>query len=116
MESAQDLLSPKVLANELSRSDALKEHLRVGDKVRVRDLASKKWRVGTVTSVSPCAVRPSGWTVGFEWDLVDLLPSAGSGFSNGTHVRIAAAGMIEGPLRHGDVGVVQEIKKAFTSS
>lgn len=105
----------------LAKSKVVKELLNVGYTVRVRDIASQRWRPGNVTSLNPVAVRPQGWTVGFTWDIVDLIPfTAKSDLVRGDRVIIAegqknAPDVQEGPLKADSRGVVVETRNAVIS-
>lgn len=117
-ESVDDTRSGEY-AKALAKSNVVKDLLSVGDIVKVRDVASKRWRIGNVTCVDPLAVRPKGWTVGFTWDIIDLIPmSMEDNFAVDDRVVIAhghdrAVDVAEGPLRPGDVAVVREIRHRY---
>lgn len=118
-EHEVDMYSPEFLSKALARTDTLKKLLRIGDHVRVRDMASTRWRKGNVTSAEPLAVRPRGWTVGFAWDIVEPIPFTDM-VRPGDRVRVASGrdsepDVQEGPLRPGDMGVVQEWRATLTS-
>lgn len=103
-----------------AKSKVVKEYLNLGDVVRVRDLASQKWRPGNVTGMHPVAVKPEGWTVGFTWDIVDIIPwRPESNFVKGDLVVVAkgyeaAIDVSEGPLGLDSRGVVQELRRSVS--
>lgn len=119
--SRMDDTTSSEYASALAKSNSVKQILHVGDTVQVRDLASRRWRPGSVTSLDPVTVTPKGWTVGFTWDIVDLIAfDEDTNFVRGDRVVVAAgqesaSDVREGPLRPGVVGVVQERREAVAS-
>lgn len=120
--SSMDDKSSIEYSKALAKSQVVKTLLHVGDVVQVRDLASQKWRPGNVTSMDPVAVKPDGWTVGFTWDIVDIIPwRPESEFMPGDHVVIArgqerSVDVAEGPIGRVGNGIVKDSRKSVSSS